>query len=70
MINLHSVFQTKVTLLLIFPWTHSLLNLFHLFLDKYKKPIKNKVKTLLQENPLLNETDSYEDDLVSTRIPH
>ena len=41
------------------------------FLNKYKKPVKNKVKTLLQENPLLNETDLYEtDDPVLKRIPH
>ena len=41
------------------------------FLNKYKKPVKNKVKTLLQENPLLNETDLYEtDDPVFKRIPH
>ena len=40
------------------------------FLNKYKKPIKNKIKTLLQENPLLNETDLYEtDDPVTKRIP-
>ena len=40
------------------------------FLNKYKKPIKNKGKTLLQENPLLNETDLYEtDDPVIKRIP-
>ena len=39
-------------------------------LNKYKKPIKNKIKTLLQENPLLNETDLYEtDDPVTKRIP-
>ena len=39
--------------------------LFKLFLpvlNKYKKPIKNKVKTLLQQDPLLNETDLYETD--------
>ena len=41
------------------------------FLNKYKKPVKNKVKTLLQENPLLNETDLYEtDDPILKRIPH
>ena len=41
------------------------------FLNKYKKPVKNKVKTLLQENPLLNETDLYDtDDPVLKRIPH
>ena len=40
------------------------------FLNKYKKPVKNKVKTLLQENPLLNETDLYDtDDPVLKRIP-
>ena len=40
------------------------------FLHKYKKPVKNKVKTLLQENPLLNETDLYDtDDPVIKRIP-
>ena len=39
------------------------------FLNKYKKPVKNKVKTLLQENPLLNETDLYDtDDPVLKRI--
>ena len=39
------------------------------FLNKYKKPVKNKV-TLLQENPLLNETDLYDtDDPVLKRIP-
>ena len=41
------------------------------FLNKYKKLVKNKVKTLLQENPLLNETDLYEtDDPVLKRIPN
>ena len=41
------------------------------FLNEHKKPVKNKVKTLLQENPLLNETDLYEtDDPVLKRIPH
>ena len=41
------------------------------FLNKYKKPIKNKVKTLLQESPLLAKTDVYEDDdPVSKRILH
>ena len=40
------------------------------FLNKFKKPVKNKVKTLLQENPLLNETDLYDtDDPVLKRIP-
>ena len=40
-------------------------------MNKYKKPVKNKVKTLLQGNPLLNETDLYEtDDPVIKRIPH
>ena len=40
------------------------------FSNKYKKSIRNKVKTLLQENPLLNETDLYEtDDPVIKRIP-
>ena len=40
------------------------------FLNKYKKPVKNKVKTLLQKNPLLNETDLYDtDDPVLKRIP-
>ena len=40
------------------------------FLNKYKKHIKNKVKTLLQENPLSSETDLYEiDDPVDKRIP-
>ena len=39
-------------------------------LNKHKKPIKNKVRTLLQENPLLNESDLYEtDDAVIKRIP-
>ena len=49
--------------------TLSFFNLSLLFLIKYKKPLKNKVKTLLQENPLLNETDLYEtDDPFITRI--
>ena len=40
------------------------------FLNKYKKLVKNKVKTLLQENPVLNETDLYDtDDPVLKRIP-
>ena len=40
------------------------------FLNKYKKPVKNNVKNLLQENPLLNETDLYDtDDPVLKRIP-
>ena len=40
------------------------------FLNNYKKPVKNKVKTLLQENLLLNETDLYHrDDPVLKRIP-
>ena len=38
--------------------------------DKYKKPMKKKVETLLQENTLLNETDLYgTDDPVIKRIP-
>ena len=41
------------------------------FLKKYKKPIKNKIKTLLQANLLSNETDIFEDDdPVSKTIPH
>ena len=41
------------------------------FFNKYKKPIKTKVKTLLQKYLLLNETDIYEDDdPLSKRIPH
>ena len=40
------------------------------FLNKYKKPVKNKGKILLQENPLLNETDLYDtDDPVLKRTP-
>ena len=40
-------------------------------MNKYKKHVKKKVKTLLQQNPLLNETDLYEtDDPVLKRIPH
>ena len=40
------------------------------FLNKYKKPVENKVKTFLQDNPLLNETDLYDtDDPVLKRIP-
>ena len=40
------------------------------FLNKYKKPVRNKVETLLQENPCLNETDLYDtDDPVLKRIP-
>ena len=40
------------------------------FLNKYRKPLKNKVKTLLQENPLSNETDIYETDYpVMKRTP-
>ena len=35
---------------------------FSSFLNKYKRPKRNTVKTLLQQNPLLNETDLYEDD--------
>ena len=49
--------------------TLSFFNLSLIFLIKYKKPLKIKVKTLLQENPLLNETDLYEtDDPFFTRI--
>ena len=40
------------------------------FLNKYKKPIKDKFKTSLQENPLLNEINLYEnDDTVIEGIP-
>ena len=40
------------------------------FLNKYKKTIKNKVETLFQQNPLLYETDLYEnDDPTNKRIP-
>ena len=40
------------------------------FLNKYKKPVKNKAKTLLHENPLSNETDLYDTgDPVLKRIP-
>ena len=39
------------------------------FLNKYEEPVKNKVETLLQENPPLNETDLYDtDDPVPKRI--
>ena len=38
-------------------------------LNKHIKPIKNKIKALLQRNPLENETDLYEeDDPVKKRI--
>ena len=41
------------------------------FTNKYKKLLKNKVKPLLQQNPLLNETDLSEDDNPVTKsIPH
>ena len=36
--------------------------------NKNKKPIQKKVKTIIQKNPLLNETDLHEDgDTVSNR---
>ena len=40
------------------------------FNSKYKRPVKKHVKTLLQDNPLLNETDLNEtDDPIFKRIP-
>ena len=46
-------------------------NLYHLSSNKYKKHNENKVETLLQQNPLLYETDLYEDDNpVTKRNPH
>ena len=68
-INLHYVSKIKEIL------SHILLLFFTFqsvssFLKKDKKPIKNKVKTLLQQIPLLNEANLYEtDDPVIKRIP-
>ena len=40
------------------------------FNSKYKKPLKNQLKSLLHQNPLLNETDLSEDpDTIQKRIP-
>ena len=40
------------------------------FNNKYRRPVKKHVKTLLQDNPLLNETDLDEfDDPIFKRIP-
>ena len=69
MINLHFASKLKellshIPLLVLFPF-----NLSHHFYINIK-PIKNKVKTLLKENALLNETDLYETyDPVLKRIP-
>ena len=67
MINLQLVSKLKVILLHTLLKIHFFFNLSHVFLNNYKKPIKNEVKTLLQQNPLLNDTDLYEDD--DRRIP-
>ena len=41
------------------------------FNHKYKRPVKKQTKTLLQQNPLLNETDlDSDDDPIFKRIPN
>ena len=40
------------------------------FNSKYKKPLKKQIKSLLQQNPLLNESDLNENpDTIDKRIP-
>ena len=67
----HAIFKMKVLLLYLHLLTPFHSNLYHLSSNKYKKHNENKNETLLQQNPLLNETDLYEDDnAVTKRIPH
>ena len=70
MINIHSLSKIQEILLNIPPLDSFPFQFVSSCFNKDKKPIKNKVKTLLQENSLLNETDLYEtDDPVIKRIP-
>ena len=69
-INLHSASKIKEILSHIPLLIRFSLQSVSSFQNEYRKPIKNKVKSLLQENPLLNETVLYEtDDPVIERIP-